>query len=324
MLFGGTGALAGEAIDVMVPVALDVAESEHTCQCEVLLHRESRLHRQVFCRQEVAPRRRAVPERTSGRVEQRFVDTLATLARNAGVAERARRRKRVEGRVGLVDQQRLRARKLRYIRFQSQRTRQRLLQVQRRGNQAGERRRRAGLTPEFGDRRHVRELLIAVQRDGVLRQPVEDDGDLGQATQVRIRISTELELEVSVPVDIDYLLECLRQTITGAAARVVRLDRIEHAHRVAGRNSGERPEPAKESAKVEARKVGSERGVDAGRVIANRDVERHTQRATQCIEDRAIDERRTVIGRERVQSQCLASSQQRAVVRRRVAKRRAR
>src|SRR6202163_5109713 len=118
LLFGGTGALAGEAIDVMVPVALDVGESEHACQCEVLLHCESRLHRQVFCRQEVAPRRRAVPERTSGRVEQRFVDTLLPLARNPGAAERTRRRKRVEGCVGLVDEQRLRARKLQYIRFQ--------------------------------------------------------------------------------------------------------------------------------------------------------------------------------------------------------------
>src|SRR5437660_1842759 len=86
LLFGGTRALAGEAIDVMVPVALDVGESEHACQRQVLLHRESRLHRQVLPGKEIAARCVPVPERTSGGVEQRFVDTLATLARDAGVA----------------------------------------------------------------------------------------------------------------------------------------------------------------------------------------------------------------------------------------------
>src|SRR5450755_4833756 len=109
-------------------VALDVGESEDAGQCEILLYREPRLHRQVFTRQEVATGRRAVPERASRRVEKRFVDPLATLARYTRVAERARRRKRGERCIGLVDQQRLRARALRYFGFNRQRSRQGLLQ----------------------------------------------------------------------------------------------------------------------------------------------------------------------------------------------------
>src|ERR1700675_2273723 len=48
LLFGGTGALAGEAIDVMVSVALNVGESDHACQRDAILHRESFMHRQVL------------------------------------------------------------------------------------------------------------------------------------------------------------------------------------------------------------------------------------------------------------------------------------
>src|SRR5437588_12229197 len=103
LLFGGIRPLAGETIGVMVSVALDVGESEHACQRKVLLHGESRLHRQVLPGKEIAARCVPVPERTSGRVEQRFVDAIATLARNAGVAEHTRRRTRVESCVGLVD-----------------------------------------------------------------------------------------------------------------------------------------------------------------------------------------------------------------------------
>src|SRR5450759_4976636 len=44
LLFCGIRALADEAVDVMMPVALDVGKTEHACQCKVLLHRESRLH----------------------------------------------------------------------------------------------------------------------------------------------------------------------------------------------------------------------------------------------------------------------------------------
>ena len=113
-----------------------------------------------------------------------------------------------------------------------------MFQIERCGSQPGERGCRGKLAPEFGDCRHVRELLVAVQRYRVLGQPVEDDGDPGQAAQIRFRISTELELEVAVPVRRDDLLERLRQTIADTVPRI--MDRIEHPHRVAGRNTRRR------------------------------------------------------------------------------------
>ena len=93
---------------------------------------------------------------------------------------------------------------------------------------------------------------------------------------------------------------------------------------MAGRDSGERLERMQKSAKVEALEVGRKRRIDARRVAADRGAEGHTQRATQRIEDRAIDERRAVVAARALSPMALARSEQRAVVRRGVAERRAR
>src|SRR4030081_3171775 len=47
------GVLAGEAIDIMMAVALDVGEAEQADQRQILLHRESCLGGEIFRRYEV-------------------------------------------------------------------------------------------------------------------------------------------------------------------------------------------------------------------------------------------------------------------------------
>src|SRR5947208_12466257 len=87
---------AGHAIDVVVPVAFDVWNAEQRQQREVLLHCQAGGRGQVFARDEEWPRASSfVPCRAAQRVDERFVQSLAALARDAAVASLPRTRERI-------------------------------------------------------------------------------------------------------------------------------------------------------------------------------------------------------------------------------------
>ena len=81
-----------EAVAVVMAVALAVRQAEQREQREVLLHRESGLAGQVFGRHEVARRgtvslRLRIPALAARAVDERLVQALAGLARDAAPAE---------------------------------------------------------------------------------------------------------------------------------------------------------------------------------------------------------------------------------------------
>ena len=96
------GRRVGKAVDVMVAVALGMGDAEEGAEREVLLHGKPGLAGEVFAGDEELLAARA-PFRRARRVDQRLVETLAGLRRDAAIAERARRRECVVGIVGLVD-----------------------------------------------------------------------------------------------------------------------------------------------------------------------------------------------------------------------------
>src|SRR4029079_19813997 len=104
-LLGRARALAGEPVDVVVTVALDMREAEQTDERQVLLHGKPSLRGQVLSGQEGSGPRDRVRLRAARRVQQRLVESLATLAGHAAVAAAPRRRERFECRIGFVDQQ---------------------------------------------------------------------------------------------------------------------------------------------------------------------------------------------------------------------------
>ena len=84
-------------------VALDVRQAEERGEREVLLDRESGLDGEVLAGHEVI----AAPLGAARGVDDRLVDTLACLGRDAAVAQRLGTREGVERIIGLVDDHRL-------------------------------------------------------------------------------------------------------------------------------------------------------------------------------------------------------------------------
>ena len=96
------------AVDEVMAVALDMGQPEQRDQRQVLLHADARPGGEVLGRHEVARApASALSLRDARGVEDRLVEALAVLARDAGVAERQRRRERRQLAVGFVDDQRL-------------------------------------------------------------------------------------------------------------------------------------------------------------------------------------------------------------------------
>ncbi len=229
-----------------------------------------------------------IPVRAARRIEQRFVHALAGFARHAVVAGGLRKRKRIEGRVGLVDEQRPAAYPRLRSRVERDRSRKRLLDVERALGKTRQLRGRVEPLLEARERVEVRILLVAVERHRVRCKAVEDGGDIGEPGDVGIGIAAELELEIRVAVRRDDLPQRARQGVLG---RRIVIEWIEHAHGVARRDAGPRLQRAQKAIEIEAMQVGGQRCVDAGRVGAHGVSERCSQRAAQRIEHGAVEHR---------------------------------
>ena len=111
LLLGFARALAGEAVHVMMAVALDVRYPEKADERQILLQREPGGGGEILAGEKAARRAAGrVPLSTARGVEHRFVESLARLARHAGVAKHTCPRECVERGVGLVDQDRCQSR----------------------------------------------------------------------------------------------------------------------------------------------------------------------------------------------------------------------
>ena len=86
----------------MMAVALGVGDADQRAEREILLHGKPGLTGQVLAGDKEFLAARA-PFGGAGRVDDRLVDALAGFRGDAAIAERARRRERVIGIVGLVD-----------------------------------------------------------------------------------------------------------------------------------------------------------------------------------------------------------------------------
>ena len=157
---------AVEAVDEVVAVALDVGQAEQRDQRQVLLHREARLRRQVLARQEVAAvAALGIPEPAARQVDERLVEALAVLRRDAAVAERAGAHEGVELAVGLVDDHRPIACQRRDAARERDLALDRLLDEERRRAELLQRRLGLHRAPQGDDRIDVLVLLVAVERD---------------------------------------------------------------------------------------------------------------------------------------------------------------
>ena len=96
------GRRIAKTVDIMMAVALGMGDADQRAERQILLHAEPGLAGQVLAGDEEFFAFRA-PFRGAGRVDDRLVDALAGFRRDAAIAERARRRERVVGIVGLVD-----------------------------------------------------------------------------------------------------------------------------------------------------------------------------------------------------------------------------
>src|SRR3954471_38430 len=83
----------------------------------------------------------------------------------------------------------------------------------------------------------VRELLVAVERDGVFGQAVEDRRDIDEPREVAIEIAAQLDLEIAVAVSPDDLLERDRKPVRAGHRRTVAFERIGKADRVSSSNA---------------------------------------------------------------------------------------
>ena len=178
---------AGEAVDEVVAVALDVGQAEQRDQGQVLLHRQAGLRRQVLAREEEADVvALGVPEPAARQVDDRLVEALAVLRRDAAVAEGAGAHEGIELAVGLVDDHRPKARQRRDAARERDLALDRLLDEERRGAELLQRRLGLHRAPQVDDRVDVLVLLVAVERDVQrLGAPVEHAGDPAPAARGR-------------------------------------------------------------------------------------------------------------------------------------------
>ena len=92
----------GEAVDIMMTVALGMGDAEQRAERQILLHGKAGLAGQILAADEIALPGRA-PSGGARGVDDRLVEPLAGFRRDAAIAERLRRRERVIGIVGFVD-----------------------------------------------------------------------------------------------------------------------------------------------------------------------------------------------------------------------------
>src|SRR3972149_3299803 len=95
---------AGHAVDILVPVALDMRGADEGRQREVLLNGDAGLRGEVLRRHEVSLRAfLGVPVRHARTVEQGAIKALAGFRRNAAIAQRAHLREDADIGVGFID-----------------------------------------------------------------------------------------------------------------------------------------------------------------------------------------------------------------------------
>src|SRR5258706_1215806 len=92
----------GKSIDIVMTVALGMGDANQCAKREVLLDAEAGLTGEVLSRYEKPFAARA-PFGGAGCVDNRLVDALARFRGDAAITKRARRRKRLIGIVGFVD-----------------------------------------------------------------------------------------------------------------------------------------------------------------------------------------------------------------------------
>ena len=116
----------------MMPVALDMGETEQVDERQILLHCESGLGGEIFSRHEITRAAIHIQCPASRRVEQRAIEALAVLARYTGIAMGDGLHKGIESVVGFVDQRLRHVGQSSHIGLQGIGAGKRLLDIQRR------------------------------------------------------------------------------------------------------------------------------------------------------------------------------------------------
>ena len=180
---------ARHAVDVMMPVALDMRRADQGREREILLHRDAGLRGQVLGRHEVAAGLFAVPFLDARAVDQRAVEALAGFRRDAAIAERAGARERFDVGIRLVDLDRHLVRQRLHRRRQRAVARDRLLDEDDRGLEPREARLLADAAPQRGDLADVVILLVAVERRLVGLAAIDHRRDAARGARCRRRSS---------------------------------------------------------------------------------------------------------------------------------------
>ena len=297
---GGEGRLLGRggarhAADIVMAVALPLAEAEQGDQGEVLLQAEAGLGGQVFGRQE----RPAAPDPNAQRIDQRAQHPFAGLAADAAIAERAGPDEGVLVRIAFVDDHRQPVGQRSQRRIQGRRPGDGLFEIAGAGDQP--------LQPGFGGetvqhfdgRGGIGELLVAVQGHPVVGQPVEHGGDGLEAVDIRRRVAAELELEVAVAVAGDHRFQAHGQPVAGVVGHLRLRDRIGEAHGVADGDAVERPKVRQEPVDIGTAEImGQQTGRQPDPVGAHRLRKRQVQKPANGIHQRPGHQGGTELGRQ--------------------------
>ncbi len=299
-------------VDEVVPVALDMRDAEQRHQRQVLLHADPGPGGQVLGRHEIAARLAVGVEFRHARgVQQRFVQALAVLARHPGIAELQRVWERVQLAVRFIDDQRLfpgqRADGFR----QGDRAPDRLFDEQDRFHQALQPRGFGHARPQLADAFYILVLLVAVQRRLVVADlAVQHRRDAREAVEVRRHVAADLELVEAAAIEARDLFQRLGQPVVHALAGLLVRgnDRIDQPHGVAHANPLARPQARQKSRQVESVEIGCQRRHRHARQVgADHLSEGLLLRATQRVENGAVQQRRAIARHQRAQAQFFAA-----------------
>jgi hypothetical protein len=276
------------------------------------------LRRQVLARhEEVAAIGFRVPHPAAREVDDRLVEALAVLRRDAAVAERSRSRECVELAVGLVDDHGPQPRERRDAARECDLALDRLLDEERRRAQLVQPRLGLDRRPQLEGGFDVVVLLVAVDRDVQALDAVEHARDPEQPVEVGADVTRDLELEAALAVACDDLLERLRQAVVDPRPRrlVGGGDGVDEADGVARLDRRHRLEAGEKGVEVERAEIGDRRmRSHARQVAAHRGPEADAEQAADRVEHRTVEQCVAEARDERRQLGAAAGTQLVAVV----------
>ena len=224
-----------EAVHIVVPIALDMGHANQVDQGQVLLHRQTGLHRQVFGRHEIAPWRGRflVPGDAASGVQQRAVHPFAGFAGDAGVAPFAGHHKGVEQAIGFVHDDG--HAQVHFVQVDVHRVQavDGLFDEQDAGHQPLQGGLGTHARQQFVQLLGALVLLVAVQRGVVgLGQAVQHRGDGAEPINVGVDAAADLEFVIPVTVDLQHFLQSFGQSVVDGLGYVLPRDGVQQAHGV--------------------------------------------------------------------------------------------